>query len=369
MVKKIILFLLLITMVTYWSTVMWWFDRETPIHAVILDKTVPDVTYREHKGFMWLLNNLKYINSTTGQPFVYSQDYYGFFPLLEKKYAVKELPDVLSNADLIYITDTYGVYTEDFYGINVRGERSKLMYGGLQENDVSKIEQGLHKKNMLIAEFNTLATPSDEQAVKRLQNLLGVKWTGWIGRYFTDLSPTNTEIPIWLIDNYEKQYCQKWLFNGPGFAVLNKDDTVIILQAGKDVGDKLNRIVFSTSAVEYYKVAKEQQYDYWFDIVEAAQDTQVLANYYLDVTAEGEKKLKEWKLPKVFPAVVKREMPYRTYYFAGDYADNNAIPERHDAFVWRPALGVGGLETQKRFYWQVYFPLMKTILQEVKHEQ
>ena len=269
---------------------------------------------------------------------------------------------------MIYITDTYGVYTEDYYRINVRGERSKLIYGGLKVDDVSKIEQGLNKNNILIAEFNTLGTPSEEQATRRLQALLGVKWTGWIGRYFADLSVANTEIPVWLIANYEKQYQQKWLFAGAGFALVRKDDSLVILQAGKHVGDKLNRIVFSPEATEYYKVAREVQYDYWFDIVEVALDAQVLANYHLDLTAEGDNVLQAWKLPKVFPAVVKRETPYRTYYFAGDYADNSAIPERYDAVVWRPTLGMSGvgLDTQKKFYWQVYFPLMKKILAEIK---
>ncbi len=368
MAKKIALLVALLTVLSCWSTVVWWLEQDNTLHAIILDKTVSDTSYREHKTLMWLLNNLKYKNSTTGQPFKYNQDYYGFFPLPEQKYEIRDLPDHLRDADLIYITDTYGVYTEDYYRINVRGERSKLIYGGLKVDDVSKIEQGLNKNNILIAEFNTLGTPSEEQATRRLQALLGVKWTGWIGRYFADLSVANTEIPVWLIANYEKQYQQKWLFAGAGFALVRKDDSLVILQAGKHVGDKLNRIVFSPEATEYYKVAREVQYDYWFDIVEVALDAQVLANYHLDLTAEGDNVLQAWKLPKVFPAVVKRETPYRTYYFAGDYADNSAIPERYDAVVWRPTLGMSGvgLDTQKKFYWQVYFPLMKKILAEIK---
>lgn len=371
MARKIVLWIVLLAMVSYWPIGVWQLQPNSILHVVILDKTVPDTSYREHKSLMWLLNNLKYYNSMTGQPFQYNQDYYGFFPLPEEKYALRELPNHLKDVDLLYIADTYGVYTEDFYHRNIRGERSKLMYGGLNVADVSKIEQGLNHNTILVAEFNTLATPSEEQATERLQTLLGVKWTGWIGRYFENLRVDNTEIPKWMIDNYEKQYQQKWLFTGAGFALVNKDDSLIILQVGKEVGDKRNRIIFSQAAVDYYKVSKEVQYDYWFDIIEAAPSAQVLANYYLDVTVEGDDILKKWGLPKVFPAIVKHEASYRTYYFAGDYADNEAIPERYDAIVWRQTLGISwiGMDTHKNFYWQLYFPLMKKILQEVEYEQ
>lgn len=359
---KNILAVILVILLSLPFAVWWFFGKETPINVVILDKTVPVDNYREHKSFMWLLNNLKYVNSKTGKPFVYHEDYYGFFPLPDKKYAIKELPDVVKDVDLIYIADTYGVYTEDFYGENLRGERSKLIYGGLTAKEITSIEKGLNNSNILVAEYNAFATPTTAEARYLIENLLGVKWTGWIGRYFDDLSSTNTEVPLWLVRNYEKQYGKKWEFTGPGVAYDNIDDTVVVLQAGTDFGSKHVRVVFSPAAVSEYNVRNNIEYEYWFDIIEPAQDSQVLAEYHLDVTEEGAKKLNEYGLPSSSPAIVKRFAKYRTYYFAGDYADKRNIPQFWNYKDFRQVAGIGD------FYWQVYYPLMQKVLTEIKHQ-
>jgi hypothetical protein len=327
---------------------------------------VPDTSYREHKSLIWLLNNLHYVNSATDRPFSYNHDYYGFFPLPEKQYAIRNMPANLGTTDLIYLTDTYGVYTADYYGENIYGQRSELIYGGLQPEEVEAIEKSLTPGNVLIAEFNTLATPSDLKARKHLESILGVRWTGWTGRYFSSLSAGNPEIPYWLVENYEKQYNRKWEFHNPGFAFVNANSEVVILQAGVEVGYNFNRIIFSPSAAQHYNLANEVQYNCWFDIVEAASNTEVLANYYLDITCEGEKVLAAWNIPKVFPAVIKKSSPYRTYYFAGDYTDSNVIPASYDAIAWRPRLGIGGVTDEKKFFWKIYFPMMKQILEEIE---
>lgn len=46
---------------------------------LVIDKTVPDDTYREHKGLMWLLNQQKYVQSN-GEPYRLKEDYVGFVP-------------------------------------------------------------------------------------------------------------------------------------------------------------------------------------------------------------------------------------------------------------------------------------------------
>ncbi len=366
MIRNIMLFCVVLLLLANWSTIIWHLEQERPLQVTILDKTVPDTSYREHKGVMWILNNLRYVNSATGSPFRYHQDYYGFFPLPEQQYAIHELPSDLGKTDLIYVTDTYGVYTADFYRENIRGKRSELIYGGLKPREVTAIANSLTPRNVLIAEFNTLATPSDPQARQQMESILGVRWTGWIGRYFSSLAADNPEIPHWLVENYEQQYNTKWKFRSSGLAFTNLNDEVVILEAGVGIGSRFNRLVFLPSAVEHYHVAKEVQYGYWFDIVEAAAQTEVLAHYHLDLTAEGEKELALWNIPAVFPAVIKNSSPYRTYYFAGDYADSNVIPTSYDAVAWRPWLGIGGITEEKKFFWQIYFPMMKQIITEIE---
>lgn len=53
--------------------------------------------------------------------------------------------DFKYNVDFIYIADTYGVYTEDFYEENLRGDRSRLIYGGVELKETETIEEALKK--------------------------------------------------------------------------------------------------------------------------------------------------------------------------------------------------------------------------------
>ncbi len=50
----------------------------------------------------------------------------------------------------------------------------------------------------MIAEFNTFGSPTSKQARKEMSDMLGVDWTGWIGRYYLDLSQ-GSEIPNWAV--------------------------------------------------------------------------------------------------------------------------------------------------------------------------
>lgn len=68
-------------------------------------------------------------------------------------------------------------------------------------------------------------------------------------------------------------------------------------------------------------------YQYWFDIIEARNSDEVLANYNLPVKASGQEKLDRYGLPNQFPAIVYHQnRKYSSYYFAGDYADEPEVP-------------------------------------------
>ena len=95
--------------------------------------------------------------------------------------------------------------------------------------EVDKIKNALNN-NTIIGEFNTLASPTDSKAREELQNIFGLKWNEWIGRYFSDLSKENIEIPYWMKENYAMQYGEKWNFKGAGIVLVNSDDTIIVLQ-------------------------------------------------------------------------------------------------------------------------------------------
>ncbi|MCA9799157.1 MAG: hypothetical protein KC474_06370 [Cyanobacteria bacterium HKST-UBA04] len=371
MFRWLLLILVLALIITLPLTT-WHLKENVTIRAVLVDKTVPDPRFREHKPVTWILNNQKLINKDTGQPFDFEEDYYGFYPLPDDEYEIRSFaPLEYDKYDLIYFVDTYGVYYKEFYEQNPRGDRSPYIYGGTQPYEVEEVKKVLNKDNVFIAEFNSLATPTEKEAREAMEALLGIKWTGWIGRYFNELDyDANPELPTWVKENWEKQHeNEEWLYEGPGYVLVDLSDTIVVLQQPEDIGNDVIRINFSDELAKAYGVSNNEKYMYWFDIVQADKGTEVVANYILDLTAEGQALLDEYQIPHTFPAITRTRAPYNTYYLAGDFSDHQSIPEFYKANflnIFYPLVLVEREGMQKRFFWKVYFPVMQKILGDLR---
>jgi hypothetical protein len=364
---KVCSIIAVILIIVTFPFISWKVKASKALKVVIIDKTVPDNTYREHKGFMWILNNLKIKNGDSNTTFNYDKDYYGFFPLVNEKYTTKELPESLGKPDLIYLTDTYGVYKDDFYKKNISGDRSGMIYGGTKESEVASIKSAL-SNNTIIGEFNILASPTDSKVRIQLQNIFGIKWGGWIGRYFADLSKENTEIPNWMKENYAMQYGQKWDFKGVGIVLVSSQDEIIVLRGNVELEKGLNKISFTDNAKNEFQVKNNANYYYWFEVTKADKDTEVLASYNLDVTKEGKELLNKHNLPSEFPAIARKTGNYTSYYFAGDFADSNSTPKGYSSSGTQLFNKITTFEedtNQNYFYWNVYYPLIKNVLKNI----
>ncbi|PKG25381.1 hypothetical protein [Niallia nealsonii] len=362
---SIIAFILIIIIATspFW---FWQIKGSKVLPVLIMDKTVSDQTYREHKGLAWILNNQKYVKQNK-EKYVAESDYKGFKPMGGTDYKISALPDDLNKYQLIYLTDQYGVYEEEFYGSNKLGERSDKLYGGLDLEDVSKIEDSLYQSNnkTLIAEFNTFASPTSDKAREKITNLLDLKWSGWIGRSFLELD--GDEVPVWVKENYEKIYDEKWTFNGSGIVLVNKDDYIVVL-SGKELTN--SKVKFKTTEKGKAQLGKNlsSEYGYWFDIVESNRKENILANYTIAATKKGKEKLAGYDLPTSLPAIIQNvNNQYTSYYFAGDYADEQEVPSIYQTVgfdLWKEKITY-----RNSFYWNTYVPLMKSILKNGLHEK
>lgn len=349
--------------------VVWMLKEETPLQVTVLDKTVPDTSYREHKGLMWQLNHAK-IGNELHKAYEYGE-YYGFHPGEGKTFTTNDLPDGLADqgTDLLYVTDGYGVYEEEFYGTNRGGDRSKSLYGGMTREDTAALRAYLSKDrpSTLVAEFNTFGSPTVEAVREELYDILQVRWSGWIGRYIPDLKQGG-ETPNWAVVNYEKQYGKEWTYTGPGFLFVNEKDEVLVLEEGKDTGSEGLQIAFNEEGQELTGLSGSYYYNYWFDVIEPLSAGRVLAEYTLDATQEGLAKLTERGIPVTFPAVVRGSAGlHTTYYFAGDYADKGDVPGYYQY------AGLGKLRSwftpdtlgsEEAFYWKVYAPLLKGVIRQ-----
>lgn len=356
--------LLVVAAVAAAPYVLWRTVAERELDVVVLDNTVPDRSYREHRGLFWLLNHGKYRSSRHGA-YREDRDYYGFHPKADTQYEIRVLPDSI-DADLIYLADAYGVYAKEWYGENPLGERSPRIYGGMQAAELTKVARAAARGTPLVVEFNTFASPTDRPTRERLYDLLRVKWSGWIGRYFNDLSK-GVEVPTWALTAYESQYRRVWRFTGEGFVLVDEHDTIIVLLPGTDFSGGQCETVFKETSRARLGTETGLRYRYWFDVVRLGDGAQELAYFKLDLTKGGLERLGRFGVPPSFPAVVRYDSgTYWAYYFAGDFLDTESIPRYHQVYgydrlkAWL-TFDKPQLENQA-FFWRVYAPMMRSIL-------
>ena len=197
-----------------WMGIFWILSSTQKMEVMILDKTVLNKTAMEHRSFNWILDNLKIVK---GNDALYSveEDYYGFFPLNNEEYYVKGLEQyhnqnidsVASLYDMVYFTDTYGIYYNEWYLNRLLTERSPLIYGGTNLVDYMFLEKFKEQNKLILMEFNTIARPTPSYIRKKIENSFDLTWSGWTGRYFNDLDTLrNQELPRWVIKLYKQQH-------------------------------------------------------------------------------------------------------------------------------------------------------------------
>jgi len=326
-----------------------------PLHVWILDKT-PENT-REHQGVMWSLNHGKIINAETSRPFDYQTDNYGIIRDAASGIHIRNFPQQVDapSPELIYVADTYG------------DGSSYSPASGLLAEDMNPILTHISRGSTLIAEFNSLGAPTQPAIRNQMEQALGVDWLGWTGRYYADLS-SSAEVPQGVIAAYETNGKRTWDFRGAGLVLISDDNRVIVLEQGKDIVKTPVTFAYNPDYQAEFG-AKSTAYFNWFEYGHAAEGTEVLANYHIDATPDGLAKLQDQGLPTDFPAVYRKHTdPYTSYYFAGDYADNEFVPARWGMWgiewlkAWFTPVAAGETDA---FYWQIYIPLMKQILHNI----
>jgi hypothetical protein len=371
--KKLPIFLLFILFILAAITAPFWVwqvKSQQTLEVLILDKTVPDETYREHKGIMWALNHLKYVQSD-GTKYHLINDFVGFYPKGNDDYGIRNLPEKLDSYDMIYIADGYGVYEEEFYENNQQGKRSNIIYGGMTSEEITRIREAVFKNGTtLVAEFNTFASPTPTEVKDEFYQLLNINWTGWIARYFENLD--SEEVPLWIKSNYEDQSGETYLFNGSGYVFVNEDDKVVILDKSQ-IGDAGVTFTFTDNGEKYFKEQTNVTYDYWFDVIIPNNEKEVLATYNLTVNEVGMNLLRENDIPLQFPAVVQHKNDrFTSYYFAGDYADQAELPGLYQTAgftTWKKWVTPNSQKGTLPFFWKAYLPMMKVIFEETKSLQ
>lgn len=360
-----------------WMFLAWLFWPKTKYVIAIVDKTVLFKSGQEHASLTWVLRNNKFSKTST-ELYQVGRDYFGFFPNKNKQFDLKglerasdeELEKLSVDADMTYITDTYGIYSKEWYLAKNITERQRLLYGGLSSQDMLFLKKMKHKKKLIITEFNTFATPTPQNVAKDFEDTFKIKWTGWVGKYFDSFDTVqNKELPKWLVENYKAQNNNQWPFKKAGIAFVNKSDKIVVLEYVHHLNAEVPYILTRKEERERYNIPKSMKYPFWFDIIQTSRTNKIISFYDLKVNETGAKILADNEIPSQFPAIIEHyRNDYKFYYFCGDFADN-PISQGGSYFkgisFFRSLFYNDDIAAERvSFFWEFYRPMINRILRD-----
>ncbi len=370
--------IVLVLLLPLWMSLSWFFTKRRILVAAVIDKTVLTQNGQEHISLTWVLNHEKFAKNDRTL-YNNKRDYFGFFPEEKEQFRLKglerfsndKLTQLSNDADLAYITDSYGIYKNEWYKQGDAKERSGIVYGGMSKQDLFLLQKMKERHKLVITEFNCLGSPTDSSVRKGFENAFGIHWSGWIGRYFDSFDTTkNKELPRWLIYNYKIRHRGEWPFKKSGIAFIHSDDRVVILENDTHLVNELPHIYASTEAITEYGVPKKIHYAFWFDVISVDTNiNKVIAHYEIDANKTGLAVLAENGIPAQFPAItLHSKKDYRFFYFSGDFCDNpielgSSYFTGVHFFRW---FMYNKLDPQERksFFWTFYRPLVSRILND-----
>jgi hypothetical protein len=361
-----------------WMYIAWHLTEKRKLVVAIIDKTVLTQAGQEHISLNWVLNHERF-SKTSRDLYEAGHDYFGFFPYDNQQYRVKGLErfssdqlDRLSrDADAAYITDTYGIYSNEWFEKGDSKERSGIVYGGMSRQDFSLLKKMTEQHKLIVAEFNCLGSPTDSTLRHDFENHFGVRWSGWIGRYFDSFDTvTNKEIPHWLIKRYLQQHNNKWPFTKSGIAFVRSDDKVVILENQTHLDTELPYIYTGAEGQSHYGMPEKIKYAFWFDILTADTSyNHIISRFRIDANLNGQEELAAAGIPSEFPAITAHNgRDYRFFYFSGDFCDNpiglTASRFKGIEYLRWFMYNRSDLQERKSFFWTFYRPLVTTILND-----
>lgn len=374
--KYLLLLVVLVVLLPLWMWLAWLFTPKKKMVMAIVDKTEINRSAQEHISLNWVLNHERF-TKTTVKPYRPSQDYFGFFPMEDDKFRIRglerfsrqQLDQLSTDCNAVYFADTYGVFSNEWYKGKDLSERSGIVYGGMSEEDIILLENMKAKHKLIIAEFNSIGSPTSPEVRGQFEELFGMKWSGWIGRYFETFDTSvNKEIPRWLINNYLSRNNNNWPFTKPGVALVSDQDEVLILEEQTHLQNPVPHILTTPGTQKAFGLPARMKYSFWFDVVRPDTSVnEVAAAFELEVNQTGKQLLAKHGVPSTFPAVMQHvDKDYQFYYFCADFCDN-PVSLSSSYFRGIPFFGFLFYDEadpmeRKSFFWKYYRPLLTGIL-------
>ena len=373
--RVFILFILLVPVISW---IGWKIEKEIPISLLVIDKTTPEKNFSEHISFFWVANQNKWVNRS-GNQYDFTEDFLGFHPGKNGEYQIKDLriyghdnvAKLVDTLDVVFFADTYGIYNSNWkYHPDYGKDTISLFYGGLQAEEFNLMRELKRNGKTIIAEFNLFASPTSAVIRRQTEQLFGITWSGWVGRYFQTLDTIlDPEIPKWIPELYRKNYGGAYSFTKGGIVLVDDKERIIILERDAHLNERFPILKTELSTQLEYNVPEKIYYPFWFDISSTDERNHVLANFEIDVSKEGKHLMDSLNVPTKFPAIIEHDGDYRFLYFACDFSDNpigiyssyfKGISNLSGAFY-----SPNQVKDRKMFFWKYYRPFMTTVMDSI----
>jgi hypothetical protein len=377
--------LLLIIVIPLLMWLLWYFQTKKEFRVLIVDKTVLNTDVQEHSSLFWVLNQKRYVKSN-GQSYNANNDYFGFYPDDLGGYVIKDFNhydttqlDSLANYyDMVYYTDMYGIYVAEWWDAYPDqapegwkfmdpAERSRLIYGRLTAKELYVLQKMKSQKKLVLTEFNIMALPTRKQERNGFEETFNLKWTKWVGRFFSELDTARTnDLPPWLIRNYIDQYGH-WPFKKSGIAFVRSDDRVVVLEEGDHLRYNVPLIKTPDEVVERYGIIDEIKYPFWFEINEYSEPTVALSHFNIITNSKGDSVLNVFNIPTRFPAILRSDGDYPFYYYCADFCDNPVgmfSSNFRNAEIFSSFTYKNQAQERMSYFWKLYRPMTTEILRE-----
>ena len=366
-----VLVLIGVLAVPFWGPLLHW-ELQPISHrsVIVVDYTVPADNYDPHNGLMWVLNHAKVQSASDDRLWQSDRDYIGYYP--EDRDNPLALADAIVGApDLIYLADTYGVYEMDLEiieGTRIQPTRSPQIFGGLSSEDVDVIEEMTNDGRDLFVEFNSLPPPTGEAERARMEEILGVQWTGWVGRIFPDLHDVS-DVPDWFVPYFEERFPGSELPTDPSLVLFSYSGELIVV-SDPDYTSIVPRLQFTSVGRDRFgNVRADAPYFKWFGLFEPGPMTITIGEIHLPAAIQRSGAFHTAELGLTYPAMMEYvDGQSHRYMLAFDGGNIPFEPGRYNSSgVFRFQ---GLMNRRKDFlstkpaFWQFYVPVMTRILRE-----
>lgn len=350
---------------------VWRLSPVLQLKLKLVDYSVPNTTYRSHIGLCWLLNHRRIVEPEHGGQWRADRDYVGFDPRGPGK-GTRLSQINLDGVRWLYLSDTYGVHTNDRKDTRPDPITDGFIFGGLSLEDAAALRDFADGGGGIVSEFNSLADPTPPPARDILSSVMGVEQRGWTGRFVAEFQKVKDEFR-WFDALYKTNFEERPLPRGPGLMLIHEDGRMVLL-SGALFEESMPSISLTAKGKEWMGMpVGAPPYYGWFGVVSAAPGTTVLAEMILPTPEDWKKTLYRNGLPTHFAVLTRKRVgTSERFYIAADISLMDEVPKTYSlAFLPRMLAAVHRRRDSLQYsptFWQFFVPVVGKILTDAAYE-